>query len=165
MLCLGALSGRESASMATLFDMTYLLVYRILPVCFIWKQRVPYLRITVFILCLISKWCYKYRYSRFSRLGTKTLKLSFQVLSRNQSQNQNYDTPILGIRTGNGLYYKKHYPPPPPKKKVLLLSNSEPKPDSMFRISQIRYLSILHKGSLASNDGAISRQDLGLFKQ
>ena len=32
MLCLGALSGRESASMATLFDMTYLLVYRILVV-------------------------------------------------------------------------------------------------------------------------------------
>ena len=29
-LCLDALSGRESASMATLFDMTYLLVYRIL---------------------------------------------------------------------------------------------------------------------------------------
>ena len=29
-LCLDALSGRESASMATLFDMTYLLVYSIL---------------------------------------------------------------------------------------------------------------------------------------
>ena len=42
MLCLGALSGRESASMATLFDMTYLLVYRILCVAKKEKsKRVP----------------------------------------------------------------------------------------------------------------------------